>query len=472
MHFNAKIGWIGAIGILLGLPLSSVAYCQLTTPASPHAIEIDQESSGVFNSLKDSINALPTIERAKTESLIERDLNATPGATTTLGPVANSASDLLSAGPSNLSLNQRMIAVRAMIQARNENVQQVVIPGVVASPATVQGLDGAVTALNHLVPTGNLLAAGSLGPLLQKYKSIGRLLWTKPALIASGTPMWQLAGTVFVTSPGIVTTACHTLMGQGDQALVDIQGSAITLRSDLVLRVEFGNTSDFQTMYTVSGIAAVSGQAGCDVAQLKIVGADDIPPLKIAAKDNVARRVLVVGYPLLNNYSSFMCGLNLGGATEQQFCVFHAANPTVAKVVSPGNVFTWETHDGVSVFTHGAPTDGGQSGSPVFDADTLDVIGVHYCCSGASQNSSNLVCATWHPQNISWNEAIASITIVSDALLKPNFSDIDQSTTSFLLVPWTDIDQGESARTTRLHHAPLQTALIPETYSPVVKTNE
>ena len=208
----------------------------------------------------------------------------------------------------------------------------------------------------------------------------------------------------------------------------------MTVRSGIVLRVEFGENSQIQTMYPVTGVAAISGRAGCDVAQLRIDGAAaNIPPLKIAAKNTTATRVIVVGYPLLNTYSSFTCSLGLGGITSTNFCEFHTDYPTIAKVASPGRILSRDAHDGISVFTYDAPTDGGQSGSPVFDAETLEVIGIHYCCSGAPANTSDLMCATWHPQNISWNEAIASETMVGDAILKPNLSDIDAGVVVSLL---------------------------------------
>ena len=405
---------------------TSVSLSQTSTAASSHANEINDEAGEVFNSLRKSINELPPDRLAGVMSLIQENVNKSPGAADALGNIAHNPSQLLTTDVTQLTYRQRSAANQAMIQSLDLQIQQVVPnSGTTATPSTQQGLSDAAKLLNQRSPTGGILTAANLAPLLQKDKSIGRLLWTKPALLASGTPMWQLAGTVFVTSPGIVATACHTLSGQGDQSLIDITGKSAALRSDIVLKVEFSDSSQFQTMYTVSGIAAISGQAGCDVAQLKIEGANDIPPLKVAAKNVTATRILVVGYPLLNNYSAFTCVSDLGGITEKDFCAFHTSYPDVTKVVSPGHVLSRDAHDGVSVFTYDAPTDGGQSGSPVFDADSLDVIGIHYCCTGAATNTSDLSCATWHPQNVSWNEAIASETIVDDTVLKPNISDID-----------------------------------------------
>jgi hypothetical protein len=399
-----------------------------TSTAAPRATEINEEAGEIFISLRDSITTSTTAEQVGVVSRMKDEIKRRPEAFESLGSIAADPSTILTADPSQLTYQQRSVADKIMIAAHREYTDQIVLDsGTTPAPPTLEGLDTVTKVLNSISPDQTPLSASHFSSLLDKSASIGRLLWTKPKLLASGTPMWQLAGTVFVTSPGIVTTACHTLRGQGDQPLVDIKGNTVTLLSDMVLRVEFGNSPQYQTMYPVSGIVAISGQAGCDVAQLRIDGADNIPALKVAAKNKTATRVVVFGYPLLNNYSSFECAIGQGGNTEKEFCVFHSSNPKVAKVASPGKVLTRDIHEGVSVFTYDAPTDGGQSGSPVFDADTLEVIGIHYCCSGSDANSSVLACANWHPQNVAWNEAIASETLVDDQILKSNFSDIDFS---------------------------------------------
>jgi hypothetical protein len=407
---------------------------QVSAPVASHAIEVNNEAGEVFRSLQKRISELPAEQQGNVLSLFKENASKTPGAVDTLGTIATNPSTILTTSQSDLTYQQRLAGDKAMIQALHQNTLQV-IPGsgTLPAPVTQQGLDNSAKVLNQISPASGPLSASSLSRLLEQEKSIGRLLWTKPELIVSGTPMWQLAGTVFVTGPGIVTTACHTLSGQGDQSLLDIRGTSVALRSGIVLKVEFGDTSQYQTMYTVSGVAAVSGQAGCDVAQLKIDGADHVPPLKIAARNITATRILVVGYPQLDNYSALTCSLGLGGITWKDFCAFHSAYPNVAKIVSPGHILSRDSHNPISVFTYDAPTDGGQSGSPVFDADTLEVIGVHYCCSGAAANSSALACANWHPQNVAWNEAIASETLVSDQTLKPNIVDIDEGASASLL---------------------------------------
>lgn len=400
----------------------SMAAQAVATPES-HVLDINKEAGQILNSELQKIKDLPLSQRAIVIARMGESLRSKPNAPTskTLG---TDPSLILKLEPQNLSLNQKLTLVDSMMGSI-QLMQQVVVPSIGPVTPTQDGLRTAVQTLNQIAPRNPALPDGQLSPLLQQFRSIGRLIWTRQDLVDQGTPMWQLAGTVFVTSPGIVTTACHTLTGQGDQPLIDVVGTSVSLRAGLVLEVEFGATTELTKMYKVLSVSAISTKAGCDVAQLALENANEIPPLKVAAKSSNATRVVVVGYPQMSNYDPSFCTLGLGGITASEFCKFHNANPTVAKIGSPGRVLSSDDHDGVSVFTYDAPTDGGQSGSPVFNADTLEVIGIHYCCSGAAQNTSPLACATWHPQNISWNEAIASSTLVGDDLLKKNFSNVD-----------------------------------------------
>jgi hypothetical protein len=133
----------------------------------------------------------------------------------------------------------------------------------------------------------------------------------------------------------------------------------------------------------------------------------------------------VIGYPQLADLSDLVCQYAIDSTTKY-FCQFRASHPGIVKVKAPGSVYTANAHDGIDVLTYNASTRGGQSGSPVIDLDSLRVVGVHYCCTGSSKVDTTLGCATWHAQNLRWNEAISTRTIVGDEALK-DFFEIDNS---------------------------------------------
>jgi hypothetical protein len=293
-----------------------------------------------------------------------------------------------------------------------------------AQPAAGSVLDALARTLNDLQP-GPQVSVASLTPIFAKGQSIGRVLWTYKDLLDKGDPMWQLAGTGFVSSPGVVTTACHVV-----SLIADVSAGQAKIRAGLVVRMDFSDTVAFHKLIPVTNIVAISKATGCDIAQLALDGGADIVPLKMGPATASTKRILVVGYPLLDNYTLDDCSAEGNTVTETQFCGLRRSNPGVAKVISPGTVFTCcdNDHGGISVLTYNASTDGGQSGSPVFDADTLVVVGVHYCCTGDMPSSGLMDCDTWHPQNIKWNEAISTQSLLNEPNLKGHFSDVESAT--------------------------------------------
>jgi hypothetical protein len=172
------------------------------------------------------------------------------------------------------------------------------------------------------------------------------------------------------------------------------------------------------TLFPVVKILGSGSAQGCDVAFLEIQGAESVTPLKLSNGKTTPKRIAVIGYPLLSDLTPLICKIETD-PTMLFFCTFHTAHPDIAKVKSPGTVYTTNAHDGIAVFTYSAATRGGQSGSPVIDLETLEVVGIHYCCSGSSQVDTAFTCATWHAQNIQWNEAISSSAILADKALNP-----------------------------------------------------
>lgn len=408
---------------------SSICCLQISSQTSPSpqaaTQQVDIESTAILSSLQtDSAGLSPNAKQQEVERLNQ----ALVGMAVTMGvesPPTNAVT-ILTENPSDLTLSQKEQAIDALIQAGQPQVQQVVIGGPqgpvnLNDPALLQPL---ADALNHLnlsdVPT---LSSLSLAKLTKKMESIGKIVWAYQSSVASGSPMWQLAGTGFVSAPGVVTTACHVA-----NEIADMSSGQPTLKSNIVVNMDFSINGAMQHPVRVSRVIAISSTAGCDAAQLAITDGDSIPALSVAQATRNTKRVIVVGYPLLDNYRvSSDCPT--GSLTDIQFCMFAQTYPLTAKVASPGKVLTdccdVADHGGVSVLTYNAPTDGGQSGSPVFDADTLEVVGIHYCCTGIVASSGGLLnCATWHPQNPGWNEAITTQSVLADSLLKGNFSSI------------------------------------------------
>jgi hypothetical protein len=122
-------------------------------------------------------------------------------------------------------------------------------------------------------------------------------------------------------------------------------------------------------------------------------------------------------------------------SSQQYFCKFHAEHPGVAKVISPGTVYAVSSHDAIGVVEYNATTLTGQSGSPVIDLQSLEVVGIHYCCTGNTDAGTSFPCDTWHPQNLSWNEAIDSSTLATDPVLKDFFEVAGTSPVSATAIP-------------------------------------
>jgi hypothetical protein len=249
-------------------------------------------------------------------------------------------------------------------------------------------------------------------------KSVGRLLWSNPT---DGN--WHFEGSAFVIKTNIVATACHVVA-----ELVDISGNQITIRKDRTAVIDFSDVELPKTgplppevhPYPLSKILALGSAKGCDAAVLQIAGAESLPAIPMSSSATPPKRVVVVGYPQLTDLSPLVCQFAID-PTTLYFCQFRAAHPGTSKVNSPGDVYTSGSHDRIGVFTYNSSTRGGQSGSPVLDLETLKVAGVHYCCTGSADVGSSLACALWHPQNLRWNEAISSTSILADQSLKGYF---------------------------------------------------
>jgi trypsin-like peptidase len=375
------------------------------TGAPKVAIEMDAEANDVLSAAQKQIRNLPGPAQGQVLSGLRTKID-TPNLKT-LGIKA--PSDILAIDPEKLSFRQKDQILGNIMQQ-----QRFVDPGSVVTPSNSgnpQDIVPAFTASSPLTPEEIKRYSDNARKIPTLAQSVGRLLWSDKA-----SRMWHFEGTVFVTKTNIVATACHAV-----EHIVDVKNEQLVLRSDRVAVVEFSDgelpdtgmlPTNVQT-YPVIGIAASGSTLGCDVAFLRIDGALTIPSLKVSNGKSIPKRIALIGYPQLTDLTPLVCQYAVDDTTKY-FCKFHAAHPGIAKVKSPGTVYTSNLHNGINVFTYNATSRLGESGSPVIDLDTLDVVGVHYCCTGGNQVDNALECASWHAQNVSWNEAISVSTLIAD----------------------------------------------------------
>lgn len=392
-----------------------------STAAPAHALEEDAEAGKVLSAAQQQVQTLPDAKKQQilnglSESLLGK---VNKIATSTIDP--NHPETVLQADPKKLSLEQKN-ELLSLIQQTQQVVDPTLVPSSTTSldPKDILSVFGSPTPLTL---DEIKLYSNNLKKLPGLAASVGRLLWADKT-----DQNWTFEGTVFVTKANVVATACHVI-----EPLVDVSNGKISLRGDRMAVIDFSDgqlpatgqlPSGINTYPVLNIIATGSGQ-GCDVALLKISGADGVPLLKVSDGKSIPKRLVIIGYPQLADLTDLVCQYTLDSTTKY-FCQFRVAHPGIAKVKSPGSTYTSNSHDGIDVFTYNASTRGGQSGSPVIDLDSLRVVGVHYCCTGSAQVDTTLGCATWHAQNLKWNEAISTKTITADDALK-NFFEVDNA---------------------------------------------
>ncbi|MGC4052788.1 MAG: trypsin-like peptidase domain-containing protein [Paludibaculum sp.] len=371
---------------------------------------MDAEAAKILSVAQHQIKMLPAEEKTRLSDALRNSpvkLVDPAGKRVTLD-------ELVSASPERLTLIDKN---KLLEQIHRQ--QQVVDPSLVpASPGSADAIVAAYQTSRPLEPAEIPVVRESLMRLPEATKSIGRLLWSD-----SARPAWILGGTVFVTRTNEVATACHVI---GE--IVDVRDGHLSLRADRTAVVDFsewpvpisGPLPSGAKTYPVLKLLATGSEKGCDAAVLQIAGAETIPPLRLSHSTDAPKRMLVVGYPQFDDLNRYVCGF-ASDPTMLFFCNFMSAHPGTRRVASPGNLYTSTVHDGLGIFTYSANTRGGQSGSPVLDLKTMEVAGIHYCCTGTPDSTYTLGCATWHPQNVKWNEALSAATILADKALKDHF---------------------------------------------------
>jgi S1-C subfamily serine protease len=369
--------------------------------------EMHSEAADILDAARTKLYDVPSDEKKKRQKLLINTLKADPDLESMIGDKKLSKIATPNGDVGSLTLQQTNKIIGDV-----QNIQLARDPTLKPTPPEEVAVETLLTAHNHTSPN---TTSGQAGELLKMMNSVGRLFWTDNGPGGPGQ-MWTFEGTVFVSFKGVVATNCHVI-----ENIINIKNGKVSLNPLRTAVIDFSGLplpADKSlplpaNVHKVLSIAALSASAGCDVAALRVEGADDIPPLNLSSDDSVSLDVAVIGYPMLAGLTPLVCSYAID-LTSQMFCDFQRDHPGYAKVISEGPVYKKTTHEGVGVFSYSASTRGGQSGSPVISLTTLKVIGIHYCCTGSSAVDETLPCTTWHPQDVTWNEAISAPTLLAD----------------------------------------------------------
>jgi hypothetical protein len=164
----------------------------------------------------------------------------------------------------------------------------------------------------------------------------------------------------------------------------------------------------------ITGVAGKGNLKGEDYAILTVSTAGEegpFPdPMTLGAGVNT-KYLAVIGYPDFEGAKQ-SCAPGGSGCdeTNQWFVNFANENPGIIKIMSPGRKTGDFAPLGFPILTYDSPTLAGQSGSPVIDLATKNVIGIHYCCTGYKPDENEPSCAKLQPLSLglkSSNEALA-----------------------------------------------------------------
>ena len=196
----------------------------------------------------------------------------------------------------------------------------------------------------------------------------------------TGHPDFDWIGTGFLAGPGTVVTARHVAREFARPGPDHGWRFRTGMSASLDLNREQGTTE--QSEFAITGIVGIHERydlAALAVAQTGGSGQALPTPLPVATAAPGAvrgRTVYVVGYPAWDG-------------TRNDAAHMHEIFRDVydVKRLQPGLITSWA--DGTHVLTHDCSTLGGNSGSPVIDLETHQVIAVH--CSGTYLAANNAV---------------------------------------------------------------------------------
>jgi len=433
-----KNNWSNRLFVALLVVSTGIGVSQSFSNARSQAAANDKEAGNILTARQQLILRLPKDEQMHIMAGLEKAATEDPNFGDLLSQHKVTPKEFMSMDLSQLTSSEKKTVNATMFSVIDIGITPVILPSPGVSPAVPNDS-----------PALAQLIADHLAKLDETKGSIGRLLYTTTKNFAKGPSTnlfdkknpWFLAGTVFVTKKGVVATACHTI-----DNMVNINGNVPVLDSDRVVAVvEFGSTFNLGKLYRVNGIIGVGNLQGLDVAFAQLEGADDILPLVFSRQRLATKNVYVAGYPLLTDLDGKDCTAGTLDKTTKYFCEFHSAHKDAAKIASPGNVLLSDSdHFPIDVFSYNSPTRFGESGSPVLDMVTLQVVGLHYCCTGLPSVDQRLNCATNHIREGEWNEAIGASFITSSDFLKdfispgsteklPNNKDVSESAKSNMI---------------------------------------
>lgn len=169
-----------------------------------------------------------------------------------------------------------------------------------------------------------------------------------------GFPDDREVGTGFLVSSGLIATNKHVLMDLSNGTGLLETGQAI-----ITFKYEYQSTKDAPA--PITGVKAVHEKLDVVLLTIEDSTAEGRKPLPIGTgMPGVGTAVVAVGFPAEDRNNPLFIRPLFGGKYE-------------VKRASPGEVID----AGVPIFYHDCSTLGGNSGSPVFRMDTVEVIGIH-----------------------------------------------------------------------------------------------
>jgi len=278
-------------------------------------------------------------------------------------------------------------------------------------PITATGLKAIlVQPPNPLVPD---LTDAESAELRNKARSVGRLLTRTCPGDTEGC--FSFLGTLFMVNEQIAVTNCHVI-----KKFVSKSDGQWGIKPDRELFADFSDRRQIKPAegFRVMSLVGCSEAVGFDVAMIRLAAkalngvlhlppplAIDRQPLQ-RAWDTLDTRVYVIGYP------------NWSNTLEPDLKTLAAAGD-FSRMASPGVLSQPLPQGGFHFLPHNSSTIDGNSGSPVIDMKTFQVVGIHSCCSKSATESdiAELPCATVFG-NLTRNLALPTWYVATDSQLK------------------------------------------------------
>jgi hypothetical protein len=230
---------------------------------------------------------------------------------------------------------------------------------------------------------------------------------------------YSLEGTAFVVGPGRAATNCHVIRQVASPGATPDLPFTLAPQGDLLIDFGDGPQHDPSHEFEVISLDPCPGK-GLDVAfvevQKRSVDRSTVLPAFLVFIPSTLpegkRLIGEIGFPDLDTVQ---------GGTPTQDLFKQYINKGYSKFYTPGAITSVKSVSGVDFLYHVTSTWPGESGSPMFDLASLNIIGVDACCDRISTTVpalTDLKCASrllTSPANI----GIASWTVLADPVLGP-----------------------------------------------------